>query len=76
MVVVAEALGEHADALGPELAARCRTLLVDRILHIKRTCPETYGRVYFRTCHQGWRELAERLYATAAEVARKLSRSQ
>jgi hypothetical protein len=74
MIVVAEALGEHAGELGPDLAQRCRQLLVERIESCQRTCPEAYGRVPFRTDHFGWRDLNARVYAAAAEVSRKLGR--
>ena len=74
VLVVAQAVGEHADALGPELAAECRRLLVERINYCRRTAPETYGRVHFRTCHGGWSDLVARLYEAAAEVSKKLNR--
>jgi len=70
MIVVAEAVGEHADRLGPELAAECRQVLVDRLNYCRRTCPEAYGRIGFRTNHTGWQALAERLFAAAAKVAK------
>jgi hypothetical protein len=72
MLFVAEAMGEHSDQLGPELTARCRQLFLDRLNYCRRTCPEAYGRVYFTTNHYGWQSLTARLYATAAEVAKKL----
>ncbi len=74
MIAVAEALGEHADRLGPELAAECRQLLIDRLNYCRRTCPEAYGRIGFRTNHTGWQTLAERLFAAAAKVAKCLAR--
>jgi len=72
MIAVAEAVGEHADRLGPDLAAECRQLLIDRLNYCRRTCPEAYGRIGFRTNHYGWQSLADRLFAAAAKVARKL----
>jgi len=75
MLVVAEALGEHADKLGPELAAECRQLLVDRLNYCRRTCPEAYGRIGFATDHFGWQALTARLYSTAARAARKLGQT-
>jgi hypothetical protein len=71
-IFIAEAAGEHADRLGPELAALCRRLLVERMTYCRRRAPETWGRVCFRTYHYGWRDLTARLYATAAEVARAI----
>jgi len=76
MIFVAEALGEHAERLGPELAARCRRLFIERMTYVRRRCPETYGRVYFRTYHYGWQDLAARLYDAAADVAGRLGRRQ
>lgn len=72
MIVVAEALGEHSERLGPELAAECRKLLIDRLNYARRTCPEAYGRIGFRTNHYGWQELSARLFEAAAKVVRKL----
>jgi len=69
MIVVAEAVGEHPDKLGPGLAAECRQLLVDRLNYARRTCPEAYGRIPFRTNHYGWQGLAARLFNAAAKVA-------
>ncbi len=72
MVVVAEAVGEHADKLGPELAAECRQLLTDRLNYARHACPEAYGRIPFRTNHYGWQELSARLFAAAAKVTQKI----
>lgn len=74
MIVVAEALGEHAERLGPELAAECRQLLIARLNYARRTCPEAYGRIGFRTNHLGWQPLAARTFAAAASVAKRLHR--
>jgi len=72
MIFVADALANHPDRLGEELAARCRKLFVDRIHYCLTRCPEAYNEVYFRTDHYGWQELTRRLYTTAAEVGQKL----
>ena len=72
MIFVAEALGQHAEKLGPELAEQCRRIFVERIRYCSRRCPEAYGHVYCRTYHYGWQGLTARLYTTAAEVAGKL----
>jgi hypothetical protein len=73
LIFIAEALAKHAERLGPELAARCRQVLIDRINYCRRRCPEG-GRIAFRTYHHGWRGLTERIYATAGDTARKLAR--
>jgi hypothetical protein len=73
MIYVAESLGEHADQLGPELAKRCEQLLAERIRFCLRTCPETYGRIGFRTYHHGWQDRAAALYAAAANAAMRKS---
>jgi hypothetical protein len=71
-IVIAEAAVERAAQLGPELAATCRQLYIDRINYARRTCPETWGRVYIRSCHDTWQDLSERTYTAAAEVTKKL----
>ncbi len=68
MIFVAEAVGEHAEKLGPELADRCRQLLGERIRFCLRCCPERYGQHYFRSYHHQWQQLNAELFATAAEV--------
>jgi hypothetical protein len=74
MIVVAEAVGEQAGQLGPELAERCRQMLAERIRYCLRTCPEHYGRIPFRTDHLGWQENNAGLYTAAAEVSKKTGR--
>jgi len=73
MIYLAESLGEHAEQLGPDLAARCEQILADRIRFCLRTCPETYGRVGFRTYHHSWQDRIAELYATAAEAQSRRS---
>ncbi len=72
VVYVAQALGEHADQLGGDLADECRRLLIDRMRYCRRRAPETSGEVYFRSYHHGWQDLTRRLYAAAAKAAGKL----
>ena len=72
LIAVAEALAKHADRLGPDLAAECRQVLVDRINFCRRTCPEGRG-TWFRTYHHGWGKLTARIYAAAAKSARRLA---
>lgn len=72
MIFVAEAVGEHADDLGPELADRCRSLLRERIRFCLRRAPEQYGQHYFRSYHHEWQELNAELFTTAAEVSARL----
>ena len=73
-IAVAEAQGEKADRLGAELAAKCRQLCLDRLNYSRQHAPEPYGAVYFTTCHFGWQELDERLFALAGEVEKKLGK--
>jgi len=70
--LIAEALDAHADALGQDLAARCRQLLFDRINYAAHRYDVIWAKVFFHTNHLGWQDLAGRLYRTAGEVARAL----
>lgn len=73
MIYVAESVGEHAEELGPELAARCRRILKERIRFCVRRCSEPYQRVCFRSYHHGWRELTADLYQAASEAHKRRS---
>ena len=62
MIVVAEAVHEHADALGPELVAECRRLFrtrIDTCRMIEAVHPDF---------HAGWQTRSRRLYDLAARV--------
>jgi len=69
MIVIAEAANKSAAALGPDLTARCRQLLIDRI---------NRARIQNNSYHPSARDYADRqadstrIYATAAAVAAKL----
>jgi glycosyl hydrolase family 123 len=76
MIIVAEALAKHKDKLGAELAKECRQIFVDRINYCRQHAPESYGRVYIRSDHSGWQDLAARLYNAAAKVSKKLGASK
>jgi len=71
MIYVAESVGEHADELGPELAARCRRILQERIRFCVRRCSEPYQRICFRAYHHGWQELTADLYQAASEAHKR-----
>ena len=67
----AEASAEKADQIGPELAARCRQMFVDRLNYTRQHLPEPFAMPFLLTFHQGWQDLDARLFALAAEVAAK-----
>ncbi|MGQ9662779.1 MAG: hypothetical protein ACUVWX_10670, partial [Kiritimatiellia bacterium] len=73
LIVVAEAQGEYADRIGPELTAQCRQIYLDRLNYARQHCPEAYGGIYFSTDHRDWQQLDARLFALAAQVQKKLS---
>ena len=66
-IVLSDAMSNHAAKLGPELTAKCKRVLVERI----NMCRQVNGVGY--RLHNGWRARAGRLFATAAEVGVKLS---
>ncbi len=73
LIVVAEALDKHADALGPQLAARCRKLLLDRLAYCHRRNVIQWQKVFFHINHRGWQELTARLYDLAGEAERAVA---
>lgn len=75
LIVVAEAQGEKdkADAIGAELAGKCRQIYVDRLNYARAHAPEG-GRVSYGTVHLGWQELDRRVFELAAEVEKKLGK--
>ncbi|MCG3180536.1 MAG: hypothetical protein BIFFINMI_02898 [Phycisphaerae bacterium] len=75
LMVVAQAAGEQADRLGPELAARCRQVYLDRLNYARWHAPESYGMIYLRSDHQDWRELAARTYQAAADARKALAQA-
>ena len=74
MIVVSEALSRHADKLGAQLAAKCRTLLRERLWYCHTRNQARWQQVYFHMNHHGWQDLSKRLLDCAAEVARATAR--
>ncbi|MHC4716887.1 MAG: hypothetical protein ACYS5V_07955, partial [Planctomycetota bacterium] len=72
VIVLSEAVDKHGDRLGPELAERCRKVLVDRLNYCRFWDQMRWAHSYFHVHHYGWRDLTRRLYDCAAEVRRKL----
>jgi len=70
VIFVAEALDQHADALGPELAETCRRVFVERIDFARRI----HGVRSTAPFYTGWQDRSARLYETAARVARALGK--
>lgn len=64
-ITLSAAMAEAPDRIGPELTARCKSLLVERI----NVCRGTQG--ISEDFYAGWQDRSERLYAAAAEVAAK-----
>lgn len=73
-IVLSDALANHADALGPELAARCRQVLIDRLNYLRSRDQSSYERFMPRSNHAGWRDLDGRAYQCAAEAAKKIGK--
>jgi len=74
MIVIAEATDRFADKLGPDLTARCRELLFSRIRHCRLSLLTSYDS--YKTILAMGADVVDRsttLYATAAEVVRKLA---
>jgi hypothetical protein len=69
MIVVAEAQGEKAGKFGPEFAAKCRRVFLDRFNYTRQHLPEPWAVPFLLTFHQGWQELDRRVFDCAAEVA-------
>jgi len=74
-IVVSDALANHADKLGKELADQCRQTLVDRLCYMRSGDQSAYETFMPRCNHYGWRDLDRRIYQCAAEVSRKLGES-
>ena len=66
LIYIGEAQEKHKGRLGPELAAECRALLVERI----NVCRMTQG--ITERFYAGWQDRSARLYAAAAKVSKKL----
>ena len=75
VIVLSEAVGEHADRLGPELTARCRQVLIDRLNYCRFWDQMLWAHTYFHMHHYGWQDMARRLYDCAAEVSRNVCSS-
>ncbi|HOX07957.1 MAG TPA: hypothetical protein PK280_16275 [Planctomycetota bacterium] len=65
-IVLSDAMTNSAAQIGPELTARCKALLVERI----NVCRATQG--VTEEFYAGWQDRAARLFAAAAEVSAKL----
>ncbi|MCG3180159.1 MAG: hypothetical protein BIFFINMI_02516 [Phycisphaerae bacterium] len=72
-IVLSEAMNEHADAIGPELARRCHDVLADRLRYDGSRDQMQWAHSYVHVNHAGWQELSRRLLDCAAEVSAKLN---
>ena len=68
LIFIGEAQEKHKARLGPELAAECKRLLVERI----NVCRMTQG--ITERFYAGWQERSRKLYETAAKVSKKLGK--
>ena len=73
-IVLSDAIANHADHIGKDLAERARQILVDRLCHLRSRGQSAYHKFMPRCNHSGWTELDRRLFAAAAEVTRRLGR--
>lgn len=71
-IVLSDAISNHADKLGPELADKCRQILIDRLNYMHSRDQSAFETFMPRSNHGGWRDLDGRTYQCAAEVAQKL----
>jgi hypothetical protein len=69
-ILLSDAMTNSAAQLGPELAARCKSLLTERI----NVCRATQG--ITEEFYAGWQDRATRLFAAAAEVAAKTGKAK
>ena len=69
---MSDALSNHADKLGKELADQCRQTLVDRLWYMRSRDQSAYETFMPRCNHYGWRDLDRRIYECAAQIAREL----
>ncbi len=58
----------HADRIGAELAGKIKALLLDRLNFCRSQGGPVAGQL---TMHTGWQDLNRRLFAAAAEAAKK-----
>ncbi|MCG3177928.1 MAG: hypothetical protein BIFFINMI_00251 [Phycisphaerae bacterium] len=72
LIFINRALARQADALGADLADRCRKLIADRIVFSAQRYSNVFGEVLNSTNYLGWQELNARLWSLAAEVQTKL----
>jgi len=72
MIVISEAIDQHAGTLGPKLVRDCRAVLRDRLRYCHTRNQSRWQRVYVHMNHYGWQGLSRRLFRCAAEVTKKL----
>jgi hypothetical protein len=73
-ILIGEAQARHADRLGPELARRCRDILVRRVQYCIERTHQPWGPVFIHVNHRGWQDLNAELFDAAADVAAALRR--
>jgi hypothetical protein len=77
VILLSEAAARHSARLGPDLAARAKKVVEDHLRMKNLAWSQLRGgqlRVAFHVDHYGWQEVNRRLFATAAEVSKKLRR--
>jgi hypothetical protein len=79
LMVVSEAADKHAARIGPELTARCRAVIAECLWRTERAweycnydITQTDSTVHFHGNHHGWQKTTAKLYATVAEVSKRL----
>jgi len=75
-IVISDAITNHADAIGHELAERGRQLLVERLYYMHSRDQSSYQRFLPRCNHTGWADLDRRTYQCAADVVGKLAKAK
>jgi len=72
-IAISDALTNHVDAIGNELAGRCRQTLVERLCYMRSRDQSSFQRFLPRCNHTGWAELDRCAYQCAADIAAKLA---
>jgi len=72
MIVLSEAVDEHAEAMGPELTARCRRVLAEALAFCHSRNQYKYQVLLYHMNHYGWQDLSGRIFALAAEATAKI----
>ncbi len=68
IMAIAEALAKRPGALGADLAAECRKVLLDYLAFARTRNQMRYQHVHAHMNHYGWQDISRRLFELAARV--------